>query len=75
MPTEGFYRPLDEPLEVARVRQVAADSQRAELLGLALEQVAPPREHRHIRALGRQRAGNCEPHPGGRSADDRRAAA
>ena len=70
---EGLERALDEALEVARVRQVAADGEGADPLGLALEDVAAAREHRDVRALVGERLRGCEAHPGRRAADDRRA--
>ena len=69
-PAEGFDRLLDESLEILRVRQVAADRQRAEPLGLALKDVAPAGEHRDVGALGGERLGDREPHSGGGAADD-----
>jgi Histidine kinase len=70
----ALTRPLDEPLEVARVRDVTADGQRAEPLGLALERVAPAREHRDVRAFGGQRLGRSETEARRRAEDDCRTA-
>ena len=71
---ERRARLVDEPLEIARARDVAAHGQPADPLGLALEHVAPPREHRDVRSLGGERLGGREPHPGGGAEDDRRTA-
>ena len=61
---ERLHRLLDDGLEVARVRDVAAYGERADAVGLALEDVATPREHRHVRALGRERLRRREPEAG-----------
>src|SRR5207302_8265892 len=71
---EGFERALDEALEVTRVRQVAANGERAEALGLALEEVAAAGEHRDLRAFLGEGFGGRESHAGGCAADDRGAA-
>ena len=72
MPSEGLDRPLDEPLEVSWHRDVAADGEGAQPVGLALEHVAPAREHRDVRAFLGQGFGDAEPDAGRRAADDRR---
>ena len=69
---ECLDRSLHEPLEVAGDRDVAADGESAQPIGLALEHVAPPREHRDVRAFLGQGFGDAEPDAGGRAADDRR---
>jgi hypothetical protein len=66
---------VDEPLEVLRDGQVAADGERAEAVGLPLELVAPPGEHGDVRALGGECLGDSEAHPGGGAANDRGLAA
>ena len=72
---ERLHGALDQPLEVRRIRHVAAYGERAEPVRLALELVAPAREHRHVRALVGERLGGCEAEAGRSSADDRRPAA
>ena len=69
---ERLDRPLDEPLEVAGDGDVAADGEGAQPVGLALEHVAPPCEHRDVRAFLGQGFGDAEPDAGGCAADDRR---
>ena len=72
---ERVHRLLDELLEVPRVRDVAADCERAEPVGLALEDVAAAREHRHVRALACERLRAAEADSGRGAADDGGAAA
>ena len=55
----------DDGLEVARVRDVTAYGERADAVGLALEHVASPREHGHVRAFGRERLRRRQPKAGG----------
>src|SRR5205085_7158153 len=74
-PAERADRLLDEPVEVAGDRDVADDGERPEPLGLSLEHRAPPREHRDVRTLRRERLGDCESHARRRPADDRGATA
>ena len=69
---EGFQRPLDEPLEIRGNADVAADSQCTQPLGLALQDVAPPGEHRDVRAFLRERFGDAQADAGRGAADDRR---
>ena len=68
---EGLERALDEPLEVGRHRDVAADSERPDALRFALEHIAPPGEHRHVGAFGGERLRDREAHSGRGAADDR----
>ena len=70
---ERADRRLHEALEVLRDREVALHAERAEALGLALEKVSSPPEHRDVRALGDEFLGDREAHPRGGPADDRRA--
>ena len=53
-------------------RDVAANGERTQPLSLALEDVAPPGEHRDVRAFLGERFGDAEADAGGRAADDRR---
>ena len=69
-PAEGLERRLDEPCEVLRVPEVAADGKRSEAFGLSLEQVTAAREHRHVGAFGREGLGDREPDARGGSAHD-----
>ena len=71
---ERLVRLLDEPLEISRARDVPADRERSDPLGLALEQVAAAREHGDVRTLGRERLGRGESQAGGGAEHDRRAA-
>ncbi len=73
-PAEGLDRLLDEPLQVGRVRDVAAHAERSEAVGLAVERLAAPREHRDVRSLSGKRLGDTEPDPFRCTADDRGAA-
>ena len=68
-------RRLDELPQVRRVRQVAPDRERADSLGLALEELAAPCEYRHVGPFGGERVRGGEAHAGRRAADDRRAPA
>ena len=70
---ERTDRRLHEALEVLRDREVALDGERTEALGLALEEIAAPPEHRDVGALGDELLGHREAHPRGGAADDRRA--
>ena len=70
-PAEGLERPVDQPLEIGRIRHVAAHGEGAEPLGLLLEQVASPSEHRDVRAFAGQRFGDREADARGGAADDR----
>ena len=74
-PAEGGHRLLDGVLEIARNRHVTADAERADSLCLALEQLAPSPDERHIRALGCERLGSRQPEPRRRAGDERRPAA
>ena len=60
MPPNASSVRVDEPLEIGRVRDVAADGERADPLGLALEHVAAAGEHRDVRALVGERLGDRE---------------
>ena len=62
MPPKALDRLLDERARGRRDCHVAADGERADPLGLALEQVAPAREHRDVRALVGERLGDRETH-------------
>ena len=53
---------------------VATDSECAEPVGLALQDVAPPREHRDVRAFLGQCLGDAETDARRRAADDGRPA-
>ena len=57
-------------LEVLWERDVAADGERTDPVGLAFDHVAPPREHRHVRAFLGQRFSARERQPGGGAADE-----
>ena len=57
---EGFQRPLDEPLEVGGDGDVASDGKGTEPLGFTLEDVAPPGEHRDVRAFLGEGLGDAE---------------
>src|SRR5919197_446590 len=70
-PAEGLDRPVDEPAEIARRADVAADGERCQTFRLALEHVAAPGEHGHVGTLAGQRRGDRKPHAGGGAADDR----
>ena len=70
MPPKAPTVELDQPREIPRHCQVAADCECPQPVGLALEQVAAPGEHRHVRALGRERLGDRKPHSGRGAADD-----
>ena len=59
-------------LEVVRVRDVAPDRQRAEPLGLTLQDVPAPGEHRDVRTLFGECLRRRETEAGRRAADDRR---
>ena len=72
---EALDRRGDEPLEVGGIARVARDREPSQASRLALEHVAPPGEHGHVCALGRERLGDAETDPGGGAADDGRAAA
>ena len=54
---ERLQRGRDRPLEVVRKRDVAADRERPDPVGLPLEHIPPPREHRDVCALARERLG------------------
>ena len=69
---EGADRRLHEALEVLRDRQVALHRQRAEALGLLLEEVPPAGEHHDVGALGGEGLRDGETHARGGAADDRR---
>ena len=70
----GLHRRLDQQLEVARNRDVAGDGGGADPFGLALEQLPAPREHHDVRSFLPERFRDAQAHPGGRPADDGRAA-
>ena len=67
---ERLHGRLDRALEILGDRDVAADGERSDAVGLALEQVAPACEHRDVRAFGSEGLGRCEPEPGGRARDE-----
>ena len=75
MPPNACSVRVDEPLEIGGVRHVTSYGERAEPVRLALELLAAAGEHRHVRALVRERLGRGEPETGRGSADDRRPAA
>ena len=68
---ERLHGEVDEPLEVGDVRHVAADSERADPVGLLLELLAAAGEHRDVCALFGECLCRCEPEPGRGAADDR----
>ena len=71
---EGLDGAGDDALGVARVGDVAADGERADALRLALEQLAPAREHDDVGAFPGERLGGSQPDAGRGAADDRRPA-
>src|SRR6476619_3637477 len=71
-PTEGADGRLDEPLEMLGNREVTLYRERADTVGLPLQQLAPAAEHHDVRALRGKRLRGREAHSGRRAADDRR---
>ena len=74
MPPNAPTVACDEPLEMLRDREVALHGERADPLGLALEQLPAAGEHRDVGAFGGEGLRDRETHPGRGAADDRRAA-
>ena len=74
-PAERLDRAVDEPREVGAVRHVTPYGERADAVGVALEDVSAPREHRHVGAFRREGFRGGQPEAGRGSADDRRPAA
>ena len=65
----------DEPLEICDVGDVAAHRERADAVGVALQLLAAPREHGHVRAFLGERLRGGEAEAGRGPADNRRPAA